>query len=484
MEIVKRTLCMILTAALLACFPSAEAAEPESREDYQLRIPTEENLSENERRLDDMLTRMKQEADQLYPSTVPYAIIDWEGSPVHEELYRFCRELPKGGDLHVHDDKVIPVSRFIRILKDSGKVFIVPEEGPTYGYLYVASNAPDNAVPLNEALSSGLLSESELREILVSSDLDVPNGRWASFERLFSVVMGLQADEALLQSLYEEGFRYTCENNVDLLELRLILFGDEESVGNRIRLVRDAYYHVKDEYPNFTVRVIGTSGKNRFFEKEFAQQILRSVIHLSRDIKDEYDPANPKDFIIGIDLVNEEDASKPLSEYADFFLSDEVRESGLQTFLHAGESLRMENDNVIDAYLFGASRVGHGFNLYRFPELLQKFREKGIALEICPISNYRLGYVSDMRLHPGLIYLQQDLPVVICSDDGLFLTNAPLTDDYYAVILSWDLGIAEIKELCRNAILYGGLPEDETQALLAQWQTEWNAFVDSFAGAG
>ena len=118
MEIVKRTLCMILTAALLACFPAAEAAGPESREDYQLRIPTEENLSENERRLDDMLTRMKQEADQLYPSTVPYAIIDWEGSPVHEELYRFCRELPKGGDLHVHDDKVIPVSRFIRILKE------------------------------------------------------------------------------------------------------------------------------------------------------------------------------------------------------------------------------------------------------------------------------------------------------------------------------------------------------------------------------
>ncbi len=132
MEIVKRTLCMILTAALLACFPSAEAAEPESREDYQLRIPTEENLSENERRLDDMLTRMKQEADQLYPSTVPYAIIDWEGSPVHEELYRFCRELPKGGDLHVHDDKVIPVSRFIRILKDSGKVCRPSERGALF----------------------------------------------------------------------------------------------------------------------------------------------------------------------------------------------------------------------------------------------------------------------------------------------------------------------------------------------------------------
>lgn len=480
MQIVKRTICMILTAALLACFPAAEAAEPESREDYQILIPTNEMLSENERRLDAMLSRMKQEADQLYPSTIPYAIIDWEGSPIHEELYRFCRELPKGGDLHVHDDKVIPVSRYINILKDSGKVFIVLEEGPQYGFLYVAENAPENAVPLNEALSSGLLSESELREILVCSDVDVPNGRWTSFERLFSVVRGLEADKALLQSIYEEGFRYSCENKVNLLELRLILFGDEENVGNTIRLVRDAYYHVKDEYPDFTVRVIGTSGKSHSFEKESALQILRSVIRLSRDIKDEYDPANPKDFIIGIDLVNEEDASKPLSEYADFFLSDEVRESGLQCFLHAGESLRMENDNVIDAYLFGASRVGHGFNLYRFPELLPKFREKEIALEICPISNYRLGYVSDMRLHPGLIYLEQDLPVVICSDDGLFLTAAPLTDDYYSVILSWNLGIAEIKELCRNSIVYAGLPEDETQALLAKWETDWNTFVESY----
>ena len=478
----KRTICMMLAAVLLACFPAAEAAEPESREDYQISIPTNETLSENERRLDEMLSRMKQEADQLYPSTIPYAIIDWEGSPIHEELYRFCRELPKGGDLHVHDDKVIPGSRYIQILKDSGKVFIVLEEGPDQGYLYVAENAPENAVPLNEVLASGLLSESELLEILVISEEDVPNGRWYSFEGLFPKVQGLLEDAALMQTIYEEGFRYCCENKVNLLELRLILFGDEERNADQIRLVRDAYYHVKDEYPDFTVRVIGVSGKNDFFEKESAVQILRNVIRLSSVIKDEYDPANPKDFIIGLDLVNEEDDSKPLSEYADFFLSEEARESGLQYFLHAGESLRMENDNIIDAYLFGTSRVGHGFNLYRFPELMQKFREKDIALEVCPISNYRLGYAVDVRLHPGLIYLEQDLPVVICSDDGLFLTGAPLTDDYYTVILSWDLGIAEIKELCRNAIVYGGLPEDETQALLKKWETDWNTFVESFTG--
>ena len=233
-------------------------------------------------------------------------------------------------------------------------------------------------------------------------------------------------------------------------------------------------------YPDFVFRVIGVSGKNGNFDKEFALGILRIVMHLSSEIRDEYDPAHPKDFIIGMDLVNEEDISKPLREYADFFTSDEVRESGLKLFLHAGESLRYDNEEVIDAYLYGASRIGHGINLFRFPELMAKYREKGIAIETSPISNYRLGYVNDFRLHPARIYLQYGIPVVICSDDGLFLSREPLTDDFYAVILSWDLGVAKIKDLCRNAIVCAGLPKDETEALLAKWEKDWNDFVMIF----
>ena len=35
-----------------------------------------------------------------------------------------------------------------------------------------------------------------------------------------------------------------------------------------------------------------------------------------------------------------------------------------------------------------------------------------------------------------------------------------------------------------TAALLACFPSAEAQALLAQWETEWNAFVDSFAGAG
>jgi adenosine deaminase-related growth factor len=371
------------------------------------------------------------------------------------------------------------MDRYIRILKEYGKVYIVLEDGPDYGMLYV-KDPPENAVSLNEAFSEGKLSEEEFREVFSISDADIPNGRWKSFSRLFSIVRGLEKDPELLQTIYEEAFRSCCENKVFLLESRVILFGDEEAVAERLRLIRDAYYHVKDEYPDFVVRVIGDSGKNDNFDKEFALGILRIVMHLSSEIRDEYDPAHPKNFIIGMDLVNEEDISKPLREYADFFTSDEVRESGLKLFLHAGESLRYDNEEVIDAYLYGALRIGHGINLFRFPELMAKYREKGIAIETSPISNYRLGYVNDFRLHPAQIYLQYGIPVVICSDDGLFLSREPLTDDFYAVILSWDLGVAEIKNLCRNAIVCAGLPQDETEALLAKWEKDWNDFVMNF----
>ena len=468
-----------LVIVLLVSFAVAETPANGNKDEFKTPFPVTGTLSEAEEKLDAVLTRMKQEADKLYPPTVPYALIDWDESLVHEGLRRFCRELPKGADLHIHDDKVIPMDRYIRILKEYGKVYIVLEDGPDYGMLYV-KDPPENAVSLNEAFSEGKLSEEEFREVFSISDADIPNGRWKSFSRLFNIVLGLEKDPELLQTIYEEAFRSCCENKVFLLESRVILFGDEEAVAERLRLIRDAYYHVKDEYPDFVVRVIGVSGKNDNYDKEFALGRLRIVMHLSSEIRDEYDPAHPKDFIIGLDLVNEEDNSKQLSEYADFFTSDEVRESGLKLFLHAGESLRFENEAVIDAYLYGASRIGHGINLFRFPKLMEKCREKGIAVEVCPISNYRLGYVNDFRLHPAQIYMQYGIPVVICSDDGLFLSREPLTDDFYAVILSWDLGVAEIKELCRNAIIYAGLPQDETEALLAKWEKDWNGFVMNF----
>ena len=179
---------------------------------------------------------------------------------------------------------------------------------------------------------------------------------------------------------------------------------------------------------------------------------LRSAIRLSREIMDDFDPMSVYPFIIGLDLAGEEDAGRPMSDYAEFFMSDEVLGSGLQLFLHCGESLRFDNDSVLDAFLFGAQRLGHAFNLYRYPKVQELLAERGTAIEVCPVSNCLLGYAHDLRLHPGQNYFHEKIPIVLCSDDALYLEDDPLTEDYFAVILAWDLSIAEIRALWRSML--------------------------------
>ena len=223
--------------------------------------------------------------------------------------------------------------------------------------------------------------------------------------------------------------------------------------------------------------MIGCSGKDAENSVESACQTLSSIIRVSKIIKDEFDPENTEEFIIGLDLANEEDNSKPLSEYVEYLMSDEVVNSGLKLYLHCGESLRRDNDSVVDAYLLKSFRVGHAMNLYRFPKLMKEYAKSNIAIEVCLMSNYRLGYVRDLRLHPALQYLINGIPIVLCSDDGLFMARAPMVDDFYAAILCWDLNLGDIKAICRNSITYSGLSENEKTRLTNAWEDRWNKFI-------
>ena len=436
-------------------------------------------LTEDEKKVDEYLKSLKEAADPLYPENVPYGIIDWdEDTPVNEELYEFCRILPKGGDLHVHDDMELPFDEYYELITSYPGVSIELEDKDKYGYLYL-DDAPDTAVLLSDALDEGELTEDELKSLLTLSDEDIPDGRWNTLNTLFRRKSGLTPDQDFMKKVYEKSFRNCCENNISLLELRTGFRNDEKWNRKICDNILKPYYKVKKDYPEFTVRLIATAGKRYSYEKEDTIEILENALKLSGEIKDESDPEDPKDFIIGLDLVNEEDDSRPLSEYADFLGSDEVKESGLKLFLHSGESLRMDNTSVPDALKLGSARLGHGFNLYRYPDLMDECRDNSIAVEVCPISNYRLGYVSDLRLHPGFSYIKNDIPVVIASDDGLFMTKDPLVNDYYGAILAWDLDLLTIKKLCCNNYIYSGLSMDETIKLMLDWNDGWAEFIET-----
>lgn len=118
-------------------------------------------------------------------------------------------------------------------------------------------------------------------------------------------------------------------------------------------------------------------------------------------------------FIVGFDLVGQEDTGKPLAAYVEKL--KEISQNG-RFYFHAGETnwFNTEADaNLIDAILMNTKRIGHAYSLYKHPVLWAAFKEKDIAIEISPISNQVLHLVSDLRNHPATFYISENIPIVV-----------------------------------------------------------------------
>jgi adenosine deaminase len=105
-----------------------------------------------------------------------------------------------------------------------------------------------------------------------------------------------------------------------------------------------------------------------------------------------------------------------------------------------------------------AERIGHGVDIARetgMPELLRTMSERGIAVEICLTSNdYILGITG--RNHPLRLYMRNDVPVVLATDDP-GVSRGDLTTEFQRAVEEHNLGYADLKRLARNSLQYSFL---------------------------
>jgi len=188
-------------------------------------------------------------------------------------------------------------------------------------------------------------------------------------------------------------------------------------------------------------------------------------------------------FFAGFDLVGQEDKGGPLLKFVPELL--EARAKNLNYFFHSGETDWRGtpiDENLFDAILLNSTRIGHGYALAHHPHLLKMAAEKGIAVELCPVSNQVLNLIKDARNHPGKALLQNGFPVVIASDGPGIWGSRGLSHDFYYAFMALGGARADlrfIKQLAINSIIYSSMSTDEKALALSRWSESWTEAIDA-----
>jgi adenosine deaminase CECR1 len=459
-------------------------------EDERMSVHQEIHLDSLERWLDSSLIAMRDSMIRVYKDQhfFPPARNFFQSKQHIEEtkLFEIFRSMPKGGILHLHDAAAGNARWVIdRITSDENAYVYWGQPNQTYtkgqiGY-FTALNAPAGFVKTMsldkqvQNLPDSLMALLTFDESIDADSVDI----WKEFELIFQRIYGFVRYQPVFRDYTYHYLDQLVQDGIQHVELRSLITGlyhEQRAEGyynadSVVAYFQEVAEKIKEKEPAFTLKIIFTS--LRFRSNKQVLQDLASAYQLRQKYPD---------LIKGFDLVAEEDQGHSTL----FFLDTWIKMDSLQQaygvdmplYLHDGESDWISSSNLYDAVLLDSKRIGHGFNLFRFPALLEKVQQKGICLEINPISNQVLGFIRDLRLHPASNYLARGIPCAISSDDPLIFDYQGLSYDTWEVFMAWELGLADLKGLAINSLKYSALNQQEQAESLEHFNRKWRLFVN------
>ena len=386
-------------------------------------------------------------------------------------LLEVMKRLPKGGMLHVHGsaggdfrwlvslaierpDCYMFVGEAGRVVRGALRFSPTPPEGDWRQVQALRSEAADPKV----------FDEDLFRSITLGEEDRVAPDIWKEFSDCFTRLWGLFQDASVRSSHWRRMLDGLIDENVQYVEFRGWP-GEEDAI--REARLRD---------PDFAVKFIVAGGRGA--DRDSMRGMLERVV-----AERERDPGRA----VGFDLIQEEDRTHSTLFFAEEILAArrdaERRGLSLPLFLHSGETNRAQSENLYDALLLGAPRIGHGLALVRHPLLMELARARGVAVEVCPISNQLLGYVGDLRAHPAVAYINAGIPVVLSPDDPGMMRHT-FSHDFYEAFMAWDLDLRELKQLAMSSLLHSAMEPQEKRRALEVWRKRWAEFVRWLNQAG
>ncbi len=145
---------------------------------------------------------------------------------------------------------------------------------------------------------------------------------------------------------------------------------------------------------------------------------------------------------------------------------EQARAAGKQTKAHAGEFSGPDGvARVLDE--LGVKRIQHGVRAAEDAHLLARMAREGVACDVCPISNVKLGVVTDMAAHPLPAMLAAGVLCTVSTDDPVSFGNR-LHQEYAALAAAHGFGKRRLAEVAANGFRVALLAEDQRAAALAE----------------
>lgn len=200
---------------------------------------------------------------------------------------------------------------------------------------------------------------------------------------------------------------------------------------------------------------------SRHGDKQVFEKHVDLTLELLRDEKHQK-------FIVGFDVAGNEAIASP-SELRAMMLP--LLKECLHITIHAGEDQPVEN--IWEAvYELNTDRVGHGLTLVENEDLMKRFRDRNIFIELCPSSNFQIcDYNPRSKTYPLREYMDKGLKVTLNTDNP-GISRTTITKEYQFMSGYADLSKIEVLQLLRNSFQAVFLPKDEKKRLMLSIENE------------
>ncbi|XP_046964006.1 adenosine deaminase 2-like [Vanessa cardui] len=462
------------------------------KKELDMMLGNDIDLSDSEEQANKVIMKLKNnELDYGFnnPQYFNYSkhFFEYKDDIKKSELFKIIKNMPKGAVLHAHDTGILSPDYVLSLTYWDDLFVCFEEENILFLFSLDKPKSPCKTVwqlMKHARYSSGNVEkfDAELRKhfTLVIKDpnrvyTDI-NVVWSKFQQYFIKTSPLFCYKPVWEQYFYDTLKALRDDNVMYLEIRSVLPTLYDLDGNEYDAIDTAASYKKvldtflEDYPDFFGAKL-IYAPLRFVDSKTVKDYLK----IAKKLKKKF-----PDFLAGFDLVGQEDLGVPTKEFLQV-LSE--ASDDFDYFFHAGETNwygTSSDENLVDAIVLEARRIGHAFAIVKHPVLMEEAKERDIAMEVNVVSNTVLKLVEDIRNHPLAVFLSKNLPVVISSDDPGLWEADPLSHDYYITfvgVASRHADIKLLKKLALNSLYYSTYPHKDK--LIHEFEIRWTKFIDT-----